>query len=296
MVLIAALLVVVMVSSATSCRSSGSDDEPRPSPRPFPSPRSTGVPPGWVPARSVTGDVRVSIAGTILQDVRISGGDLLILAANVTVRRVEILGGRIDNFVGDRCQGGLLIEDTSLLIGPDEITTASTPPAVQAAGYTARRVKIDGRPEGFRVGGSASADCGPTLIEDSFARVVSPARCGDWHGDGIQGYGAPMLEVRNVTLELIEADQCGGTAPFFYPADQGNTSVVIDRLLVVGGGYPFRLGTAGSVTGLKIVDQAWSYGPIDVDCSLLSGWDAQIVTIDTNYQPTAVIRDQGCGR
>ena len=219
----------------------------------------------------MTGDVVISTPGAVVENLRITSGNLIILAPNVTVRRVEILGGNIDNFTGPTCQSGLVIEDTSLLRGPSQ-TTASMPPAVQAAGYTARRVKIDGLPEGFRAGGRTSPGCGRTVIEDSFARVVRPDVCGDWHGDGIQGYGSPELVVRNVTLELIETDRCGGTAPFFYPADQDNTSVSINRLLVVGGGYSFRLGTPGAVTGLHVADGSWFFGPTEVNCSLLSSW------------------------
>ena len=95
--------------------------------------------------------------------------------------------------------------------------------------------------------------CGPVKIVNTFVRVVPPDVCNDWHGDGIQGYDGPALTVRNVTLILVETGGCGGTAPFFYPHSQGNTRADIDRLLVVGGGYAFRLGTPGTVSGLKIV-------------------------------------------
>ncbi|MFN0030187.1 MAG: Ig-like domain-containing protein [Acidimicrobiales bacterium] len=261
--------------------------------RPVPSPSSTGVPAGWAPARSVNGDVRVTTPGAVIEDLRITEGSLVIAAPNVTVRRVEIRGGNIDNFSGATCAGGLVVEDTSVLKQAGVATTPLDPPSLQAGGYTARRVKIDGVPEGFRVGGSHTG-CGPVLIEDSFARVVSPDVCGDWHGDGVQGYDGPKLTMRNVTLEMVERDDCGGTAPFFYPADQGNTSVAIDGLLVIGGGSSFRLGTSGSVTGLKIVSGSWFYGPVSVNCSLLSSWDAQIVTINASYQPTSIVRTQPC--
>ena len=75
--------------------------------------------------------------------------------------------------------------------------------------------------------------------------------------------------------------------------EQGNTSVDIDGLLVSGGGYAFRLGMPGPVRNLKIVDRSWGYGPIDVKCSAVTAWDAKIVTLGANGQPTDV-RTQPC--
>jgi hypothetical protein len=100
------------------------------------------------------------------------------------------------------------------------------------------------------------------------------------------------LTVRNVTIDFDETG-CGGTAPFFYPSGQGNTSVNIDRLLVKGGGYSFRNGMPGTVKGLRIVDGSWYYGPIDVKCSAITSWEAAIVTIDTAYRARTV-RAQPC--
>ena len=62
----------------------------------------------------------------------------------------------------------------------------------------------------------------------------------------------------------------------------------------MGGGFPFRLGVPGSVSGLKIVDDSWGYGPIDVNCSALTRWDAAIVTITPDFQIARTIRRQPC--
>ena len=104
---------------------------------------------------------------------------------------------------------------------------------------------------------------------------------------------APAINVRNMTIDFNEPG-CGGTAPFFVPDSQGNTSANVNRLLVKGGGYSFRLGVPGSVYGLRIVNEDWGYGPIQVRCSLLSGWEASIVNIDSNYQVTSTVRSQPC--
>jgi hypothetical protein len=261
----------------------------------FPNPGNTGVPVGWVPASTRTTDLRVTTAGAVVQDIRFSNGASLIVdAANVTVRRVEFLGGRVNNVPGNVCRNGLVLEQVSFGFPSGPIVTrAADPPAVQHGGYTARRVKINGYPEGFRVGGRGAFNCAPVTIQDSFARIVAPSpTCGDWHGDGIQGYGGPALTALNNTLELVERSNCGGTAPFFYPRNQGNTSARVDRLLVIGGGYPFRDGMPGSVTGLRIAQRTGWYGPIDVRCSVLTSWEAQIVTVSA-YVPTFV-RNQPC--
>ena len=152
--------------------------------------------------------------------------------ANVTVRRVHLQGGWIDAE-----GGGTVIEDST--IDPPQQGSGQEG-VVSYCGYTARRVKIWNRIEGFRAGGS----CGPVTIEDSFVRIVPPSPCGDWHGDGLQGYGAPAITVRNLTIDFNETG-CGGTAPFFVPDSQGNTSANVNRLLVKGGGYSFRLGRSG---------------------------------------------------
>lgn len=265
---------------------------PTPEPQPttgFPTRATTGVPAGWTPTRTINGDHRVTTSGAVVSDLRITGGSLIIDATNVTVRRVEIIGGVINNWPGQTCRNGLVIEDTTIRKGGAS-TTAATLPAVLDGGYTARNVLIDGWPEGFRVGGK-SGGCGPVTIEDSYANVVRPDVCGDWHGDGIQGYDGAALTVRNTVLTLDESG-CGGTAPYFYP-DQGNTSADIDGLLVEGGGFPFRMETPGSVRNLNIVDRSWGYGTHDVMCSKLTAWSARIVTLDANGQPVPV-RNLAC--
>lgn len=252
----------------------------------FPTEATAGVPAGWAPARSVTGDVTVSTAGAVIEDLRITNGDLLVRAPNVTVRRVEILGGNIHN-EGRACFNGLVIEDTSIGRGPGQTTRDTDESAIMVGGYTARNVKITGVPEGFRVGGD-SVGCGPVVIEDSYADIVRPDVCGDWHGDGLQGYDGGALTVRNTVLNLHITGGCGATSPFFYPSGQGNTSAVIDGLVVYGGGYPFRLGTPGTVRNLHIIDDSWAYGPISVACAQVSSWEASISTLGPTGQPVPI--------
>ncbi|MDH2414835.1 DUF4082 domain-containing protein [Nocardioides sp. CER19] len=255
------------------------------SPR-FPTADTAGVPAGWKPRKTVDGRYVVSRPGAVVEDLRVNGS-IEIAADDVTLRRVEVVGGSIGNWPsGASCTTGLLLQQVSVLAGPGE-DTAGLGAAISTGGYTADRVKIDGLPEGMRVGGKPQG-CGPVVVRDSWVRVTAPADCAglDWHGDAIQGWEGARLTVRDSVFVLADRRDCMGTAPFFYP-DQGNTSVDIDGLLVQGGGYSFRLGTPGSVRNLDVVADASWFGPLDVKCGLLSAWDARLVRLD-HGQPVPV--------
>jgi hypothetical protein len=224
----------------------------------------------------------------VVSDVLLLNADISVEAPNVTIRRVELRGGVINNAPSSTCGTGLVIEQSTIEPAPGQNWSDDTEGVISYGGYTADRVKIWQRSEGFR-----ASECGPVTVQNSFALVTPPHPCGDWHGDGLQGYGAGPVKIRNVTLELDDSS-CDGTAPFFVPSGQGNTSVDVDRLLVKGGGYPFRLGVPGTVTGLKVANDSWAFGPVDVRCSALSGWEAEIVEVSPEYEITGRVRPQGC--
>lgn len=226
----------------------------------FPTAATTGVPEDWEPAIERNGDFVIDKPGTIIEDARLTGGVLYIRADNVTLRRVELVNARVSNVWNHQCFNGLVIEDSTILRGDSDIAQ----PAVEAGGYTATRVKIDGPSEGFRASGY-DFGCDPVLIEDSWIHVEPADGChGDsWHGDGIQGYFAPSLTVRNTRVALGGKEGCVGNSPFFYP-NQKNTEAHIEGLLIEGGGFGFRLETPGSVENLKIVADSWEYGPMRV--------------------------------
>jgi hypothetical protein len=275
------------VGAGTSAPAAPAGPAPAPAPGGFPSPATTGVPAGWVPAQTRTTDLDVTQPGAVIQDVLLQNADIVVDAPNVTIRRVQLQGGSITNFTGSPCQPGMVIEDTTIEPAPGQQFSSNTEGVIEVGGYTARRVKIWRRSEGFRSG----ADCGPVRIENSFASIATPdGTCS--HADGIQGAGAPWTTMINSTIDFREVS-CG-TAPFFFPQGQGNDGVTIDRLLVMGGGFPFRLGAPGTVSGLKIVDRSWAYGPIAVNCPMLSSWNASIVTITSGYQIAKTVRSQSC--
>jgi hypothetical protein len=219
--------------------------------------------------------------------------DVIVDAPNVTLRRIEVQGGVIDNWVGD-CDNGLVIEDSTIGLQAGTTEDWRDHWAIGTGGYTLRRVEMQNRSDGLRVGGK-SGGCGPVVVQDSFLGVSCERT--EWHTDGIQGYDGDRLTIRNVTIDY----QGGcGTSPFFYP-NQGNTYADVNGLLMVGNaGYMFRLGVPGRVSNTFIENGSWGYGPIDVKCSVVDRvggaiqWDVRIVEVSSNWQPTATVRAQPC--
>jgi hypothetical protein len=243
----------------------------------------------------VSGDYTVSTAGAVVEDLQVTNGTIFVKANNVTLRRVQGRGAVVQTDPGSSCSSGLVIEDSEFV--KNGKTSDADPPTIGGGGFTVRRTVVDGVPEGIRAGGN-SIGCGPISVESSYVRVVSPDNCTDWHGDGLQGYDGDKVTVRNSTFVLDEVNGCSGTAPFFYPSGQGNTSVDIDGLLVSGGGYSFRNGMPGSVKNLNVVDGGWGYGPVDVKCSALTAWQAQTVKLasDGTTTPVRSITCTGSGK
>jgi hypothetical protein len=270
---------------------------PIPGPSDFPNASNTGVPAGWAPAQTRSTDMTVGTPGAVVQDVLLTNGaGLYINAPNVTVRRVKLEGGWISNVSG-QCSNGLVLENVTIDRGTGENASGGEG-VVSYGGYTARRVAILNRSEGFR-SGARGAGCGPSTIQDSFIQIRPPNPCGDWHGDGIQGYDSSGVTIRNVTIDFGQGS-CGGTAGFFYPGGPDGTPDAfadINRLLIKGGPYPFRMGTRGKVQGLKIVNNSWDFGPIlitDAGCGAISPWEAQVVEVDSSFNVTRTVRKVPC--
>jgi hypothetical protein len=261
----------------------------------FPRPATTGVPAGWEPSRVRTEDLHVTQPGRTVKNVLLQDADVIVSARNVTIRRVKLKGGVITNQAGG-CGEGLTVANTTIAPAPGEPFGGDDAPVIGEGAYTAKRVEIRNRGEGFR-----ASDCGPVRIKDSFAYIKgdTPDCDRDLHSDGIQGYYARGLTVRNATI--IFGNDCG-TSPYFIgygpdypdepPINTGKYSV--RRLLVAGGGYVFRHQVRGSITGLRIVANSWVFGPIDNACSAISRWEAKIVKINHRYKVTRAVREQRC--
>jgi hypothetical protein len=257
-----------------------------------------------VPKQTLS-SLSVNTAGAVIEDVLVTGA-VTVNAPNVTLRRV-LIRGTLDNMTNGACRGnGLVIEDSTF-----------EPPGGRNAfwnvdqfqigqgGYTLRRVQAWHESDGPRIGG-AGLGCGPTHIEDSFINIDPSGICGaGGHSDGVQGYGAGAGNtVTNTTIDFENPGGCGGNAGFFFPGGPDNpppASVTVNRLLIFGNrdNFSFRMGTAGSVQGLRIVNNSWGFGPIvitDLGCSAINPWEAKIVTVDkTTWTVTGTVRDQPCG-
>lgn len=268
----------------------------RPTRLAFPNPSTTGVPAGWVPKETLSTTLVVTTPGAVVEDVLMRDGAYIgVRAPNVTIRRVRLEGGGISNYRNPGCYDNMVIED-STFEPPAGASQYSNPNfRIDSGQYTARRVKLWHVSEGFRVQSADEGCTGVTRIEDSFVSLKPPDPCGDWHGDGIQGWNGGRLAVRNVTIDMEETADCGGTSPFFYP-NQGNARADVNRLLVAGrAGFMFRLGVPGTVSGLRIEDGSWHYGPIDNACQLITSWEAKVARITRpDYRVTSVVRDQPC--
>lgn len=250
----------------------------------WPTAATTGVPAGWTPKTTRTGDYTITTPGAVVEDLRITDGTLWVRAANVTIRRVEFINARLWNEYNNVCGNGLKVEDSTF----KRNKAIAWDPVIGTGGMTLTRIKIDNMPEGIRVAGADTGGrCDPMVVQDSFLDVRAPEDCTnnqDWHGDGIQGYYGVALTVRNTRIDLTEVTpsgvQCGGTAPFFYPGGQNNTRADIDGLLLSGGSYSFRLTTAGTAKNVKVIDRSWIYGPTEVDCPpLVWGTGNERVTV-----------------
>lgn len=258
----------------------------------WPNATNRGVSADWRPATTRTGTWTITQSGTYT-DVLVNG-TINVQANNVTLRRVKVVGGIINNRPGNTCYNGLVMEDVTVTrAGSTTSDEYGNDGAIGVGGYTARRVAILDVKEGFRIGGEGSGGCGPVVIEDSFARATSPTPCDDWHGDALQGYDANTLTIRHSTLVLSEVT-CNGTGAFFYPI--GQSPFTVDGLLVQGGGFPFRTDTNATVSNLMVVDGSWQYAPVDwgVTCPRVPGLRATIVRLDAQGQPTTVVRTQSC--
>jgi hypothetical protein len=267
----------------------------------FPDARTTGVPAGWAPRHTTHGDLTVSRPGTVL-DGELVTGRVEVRAKDVTIRNSRVYGS-IDNqaFAGDLGidYSGLLVEDTD--IGPPTGTGGPPFPAILVSGYTMRRVHVHNVSEGPRVADFNNPALDPVervTIEDSLIQIER----GDCsHNDGIQGFGEPPRTIiRHNTIDTRGSGPDCTTGAIFIGNDKPDRITVEDNLLI-GGGYTMRIGGPGPdgpggtydhVSGNRIVDGAWGFGPVVVDdCRTVADWsDNTVVRIDSSYRVRSTVR------
>jgi len=242
----------------------------------YPSDACTGVP-STAKLMTVNGDYNAK-AGEVIDSKNVTGN--IIINGNDVVIRNSRIGGKVDN---ESSRASFTIEDST--VGLDSGCGSISDGLVGVANFTARRLRIKGQPDGFRVAGSN------VLIEDSYITVCS--KNPDDHSDGLQVYGAANAKnivIRHNVFDQRPVTNGAATAPIFIPTDadrQGNNGVTVTVTdnVVAGGGFGFRIyGTlplTAYVTGNKVVNNTWGYGPVDVTCDKIKSWSGNaVITYD----------------
>lgn len=256
----------------------------------YPTASTTGVPAGTTLTNS--GGLTITTANTVVDGKNISG-DVDIRAAGVVIKNSKISGKVVNDNVSTH--NAFTIQDSQ--VGSDTVCSTWSNGAIGIENYTALRVKLLGFTDGFRIAG------GNVLIQDSFVKL-----CGtnpDLHSDGIQAYGAAGGQNIVIKHNVIDQRSVVGeaqTSPIFIPNDgaqQGNQGlqVTVDDNVLAAGGYSLRVFgnlpfTAPSISGNKIVDGTWGYGPVDVTCANVGDWAGNaVVTYDwTNGKVLSQVR------
>lgn len=240
---------------------------PPPAPA-YPTPATTGVPAGTVLTDAGTCSVpaattmvgkrfaceRLSMgAGSVLRDSEVTG---------------EVKGG-----------GGFVLDHVTVTSGQ----ACNGNAAIGDGAFTALAVEVTGWADGFRVEDGLSG----TVVRDSFVKLCEEP---NGHGDGIQGFHGGA----NTTFEHNTVDQPSGealdgiTGNVFWADGSGNGLRVVDNLLI-GGGYTIQVhsGSGHEVTGNRVVDESWNFGPASCNVAVSTWSDNRTVTVDGNYNITS---------
>lgn len=238
----------------------------------YPTPSCAGYRNGAT-LQAVSGDLIVTTPNQVVENKRVSG-NIDIRAAGVIIRNSEIGGAVLNDSTANNY--AFTIEDST--VGPATGCNGYGNGGIGISNYTARRVVVRNFPDGFRVAGDN------ITIQDSYVTLCSgdPSQ----HSDGIQAYGAAggkNIVIQHNTIDQTRVTNGAATAPIFLPngSNQGNDGAsirVLDNLLA-GGGYVLRAYGLDfpAITGNKIVDGAWEYGPLDVTCETIGDWSGNAV-------------------
>ncbi|GIH22356.1 hypothetical protein Aph01nite_06660 [Acrocarpospora phusangensis] len=248
-----------------------------------PTPACTGVPPGTKLRKLKLNEdgeaYRVRKRGTVLDGVHIPGV-LLIHAEDVVVRNSRI-DGYVSNLDGEKSFRFSISDST---VGPAK--GCITMPAVGYERYTALRLHVRGNSDGFRASGD------DIEIRDSYIYLCSNP---DDHSDGVQAYdsGKGLIFDHNTVDQRFAKDI---TAPIFL-TDGRQRDITLTNNLIMGGTFSIQVREAGGkmvVTGNRLVDKSWVYGPVDSECPRIDWQDNTLVTIDEDYTITGTVGPLEC--
>jgi PKD domain len=245
---------------------------------------ATGVPAGHSPKAGCTTNPD---SGAVLTDCSFGGGTTITTTGSGATYRFSEFHGQVTH----KGSGTLTVEysDFGPTSGCQDYDNSFT-----GSNYTVRNSRFNQNvSEGPRDSGSN------IVIEDNFIGPMC-SKPGD-HADGVQGYyGGTNVLIRHNTIDERTANDV--TSPIFI-ADSSQSARVEDNL-VAGGGYSLRLHDDFSpdhgpwtLIGNRIVDGAWSFGPMDNTGTSFTSQtcsDNRIVTIDGGYNVKSVGSVAGC--
>ena len=245
----------------------------------YPTKTCTGVPAGTT-LQTVTGDLVVTTAGQVIDGKHVTGS-ISVQANDVVIKNSQIDGSVVNwNGAGHY---RFTIQDSTV----GKVGTYNSIWGIGIDNYTATRVLLIWHGDGFRVSGPN------ILIQDSYVELGNndPAD----HSDGIQLYGASAnVTIRHNVVDQTKVLSGTATAPLFVPGGpaNGNDSAVttIQDNIFAGGGWTVVLygGQFPTVTGNKVVNGSWAYGPFDIDCSVIGTWSGN-ATITYDWTNGAIL-------
>ncbi len=254
-----------------------------------PNPSCTGVPAGIGLRRLANNNVdhdsyQVTTAGAVLDGVHVPG-NVLVKANNVVIRNSRIDGLVLGEFQGTHYTYTI----TNSEVGPNSGCLSAH--GITDSHYVASGVYVHNISTAFQISGD-----GEVTIKDSYARSCSN---GSDHSSNIQSFD--VHNARNVLIVHNTFEERGiadFSAPVFLHDPHGTiTNVsVIDNLLA-GGTYSLQLKDSNGklvVKGNQIVNNSWSFGPVESWCSAIDWSGNAIVTVDSAYKVTSTVRPLPC--
>ena len=258
----------------------------------YPKPGCTGLPAGTaladVPLNADGDAYIVKTAGAVVDHKHIRGS-LLIWADNVTVKNSQI-DGTVDND-HDKKYHPYTITDSTVGLASKCVTS----PGLLWANYTARRVKVLGHDDGFRVDTP-----GHVQIYDSYAKLCwnPPALAppDGSHSGGIQAECGDGVCYDSVFVHnTIDNRGPNGNSGMTWMSFSGNPASgwTANDNLVMGGTYTvifwWTQGPNYEVHNNRVVKGEWAYGPADARGSCAhQNWSGNtLVTIDGDYNVTS---------
>jgi hypothetical protein len=265
----------------------------------YPKPSCTGVPAGTklteLPLNVDNDSYAIRKPNAVIDRVHIAG-NLLIWAPGVTVTNSQIDGTVYNE--QDSTDYPYTISDSTIGLPGKCITQ----PGLTYDNYTARRIKVLGHDDGFRIDTP-----GHVRVYDSYAKLCwnppSIAPPDGSHSGGIQaeckeGVCHDSVFVHN-TIDNRGPHGNSGMTYMSYAGNPTSGWTATDNL-VMGGSYTVIFWWTGGpeyeVHDNRVVQGEWAYGPADTHASCAhQNWSGNtLVTIDANYDITSTVAKLPC--